>query len=229
MLYIVSTPIGNLDDLSYRQARTLVDSDIILAEDTRSYQKLLSGIERIFNLKPKSNQKSISYYKEVEFEKLPEVLGYLESEQNVSLISDAGTPLVSDPGFLLVKEVVKRNIPYDSIPGSSSVTNALVLSGLQAKKWMFVGFFPKKRNDLVKLLNSLKEITKIDKEIIFVGFESSQRINESLKIFTETSSNAEIVIAREMTKKFQEVLRGKPEELSEKTYKGELTAIFKIS
>ncbi|OGK19519.1 hypothetical protein A2779_00815 [Candidatus Roizmanbacteria bacterium RIFCSPHIGHO2_01_FULL_40_98] len=136
---------------------------------------------------------------------------------------------MSDPGFLLVKEVVKRNIPYDSIPGSSSVTNALVLSGLQAKKWMFVGFFPKKRNDLVKLLNSLKEITKIDKEIIFVGFESSQRINESLKIFTETSSNAEIVIAREMTKKFQEVLRGKPEELSEKTYKGELTAIFKIS
>src|SRR3990167_3673611 len=120
MLYIVSTPIGNLDDLSYRQARTLVDSDIILAEDTRSYQKLLSGIERIFNLKPKSNQKSISYYKEVEFEKLPEVLGYLESEQNVSLISDAGPPLVSDPGFLLVKEVVKRNIPYDSIPGSDT-------------------------------------------------------------------------------------------------------------
>ncbi|OGK30689.1 16S rRNA (cytidine(1402)-2'-O)-methyltransferase [Candidatus Roizmanbacteria bacterium RIFCSPLOWO2_12_FULL_40_12] len=228
MLYIVSTPIGNLDDLSYRQARTLVDSDIILAEDTRSYQKLLSGIERIFNLKPKSNQKSISYYKEVEFEKLPEVLGYLESEQNVSLISDAGTPLVSDPGFLLVKEVVKRNIPYDSIPGSSSVTNALVLSGLQAKKWMFVGFFPKRRNDLIKLLNSLQKLNEIDKEIVFIAFESSQRINESLRILSEMNSSAEVVIAREMTKKFQEVLRGKPEELSKQTYKGELTLIFTL-
>lgn len=228
MLFIVSTPIGNLDDLSYRQAKTLVDSDIVIAEDTRSYQKLLTGIQKIFGLAPKQDQKLISYYKEVEFEKLPEVLQCLEDELDVSLISDAGTPLISDPGYLLLKEVIKRNISYDSIPGPSSVTTALVLAGLQSKKWMFVGFLPKKKNDLVKLLNSLMKLNEIDKEIVYIAFESSLRINETLRVFSEINSNAVIVIAREMTKKFQEIVRGSPLELANRNYKGELTIVLKL-
>lgn len=229
MLYIVSTPIGNLDDLSYRQAKTLVESDIILAEDTRSYQKLLNGITKIFGLKPRSDQKLISYYREKEFEKLPEVLRYLDGEKIVSLISEAGTPLIADPGWLLVKETIKRNIPYDSLPGPSSVINALVLSGFEAKKWIFLGFLPRKRNDLMKLFRSLLEISNIDKEIVFIAFESAQRINKSLAILSEINPGAELVIAREMTKKFQEVIRGVPKDLLKKTYKGELTLVFNLS
>ncbi len=225
MLNIVSTPIGNLDDLSYRQAKTLTESDVVLAEDTRSYQKLLTGIEKIFRLQPRTDQKIISYYKEVEFEKLPEVIGLLEENKAVALISEAGTPIISDPGFLLIKEVVKRNISFDVIPGPSAVTNALVLSGLKAEKWMFVGFLPKKRNDLIKLFHSLKEI----KKNVFVAFESTQRINDSLKVLSEIDPETEVVITREMTKKFQEVLRGKPSYLIGKVTKGEVTIAFRFN
>ncbi len=206
----------------------MIDSDVVLAEDTRSYQKLLTGILKIFNLSPKQGQKLISYYKEVEFEKLPEVLQYLVSGLNVSLVSDAGTPLISDPGYLLLSKALERNIPYDSVPGPSSVTNALVLSGFQSKKWMFLGFFPKKRNDLTKLLNSLSEISAIDKDIVFIAFESSQRINESLRTLSEVKREVKVAVIREMTKKFQEVVRGKPEELLKREFRGEIVLVFRL-
>lgn len=222
MLYIVSTPIGNLDDLSYRQAKTIVNSDIILAEDTRTFQKLLSGIEKIFNLKPKSNQKTISYYKENEFEKLPEVLELLREGSVISLVSEAGTPLVSDPGSLLVKEVIKENLPYDVVPGPSAVVNALVLSGFPPKSFFFLGFLPTRENDLKKLFQSL------EKDMTYVAFESPHRINDSLTILASINSSADVAICREMTKKFQEVIRGKPEELSNKSYKGELSLVLKL-
>lgn len=137
MLFIVSTPIGNLEDMTLRAARTLATVDIILAEDTRSAHILLSSLEKNFGLSRNPNTHIISYYKEKEFEKLPEVLDLLKSDKNVALISEAGTPLISDPGSLLTQSVIKKNIPFTVIPGPSAVTTALVLSGLPSKNFYF--------------------------------------------------------------------------------------------
>ncbi|MEK7109754.1 MAG: SAM-dependent methyltransferase, partial [Patescibacteria group bacterium] len=128
MLNIVSTPIGNLDDLSIRQAKTLATSDIILSEDTRSAQTLLEAIKKRFTLTVTCST-VWSYYKEKEFQKLPEIIDLLKEGKNISLISEAGTPLVSDPGYLLVKSCTQRNLPITVIPGPSAVTTALVYSG----------------------------------------------------------------------------------------------------
>jgi 16S rRNA (cytidine1402-2'-O)-methyltransferase len=138
MLYFVGTPIGNLEDISYRQAKILTSSDTILAEDTRSAQTLLHAIQNLFNLKSVSGQKLISYYKEKEFDKLPYVLNDLKEDKIVSLVTEAGMPIISDPGFLLVKTVIQQSIPYEVIPGPSAVTTALVHSGLKSEKFMLL-------------------------------------------------------------------------------------------
>src|SRR3989344_5894625 len=126
MLYIVGAPIGNLDDLSIRQAKTLAASDIILAEDTRSTGLLLQRVVKTFGFARNSKQKLISYYKEKEFEKLPEVLELLRSDKSVCLISRSGMPLISDPGLLLVKYLVQKNIQFSVVPGPSAGITALI-------------------------------------------------------------------------------------------------------
>lgn len=233
MLYIVGTPIGNLDDLSFRQAKTLAQSDIILAEDTRSARILLSGISQRFpNLPNTPNHPNIiSYYKEKEFEKLPEVIQLLKEEKNISLISESGMPIISDPGFLLIKTVIKENIPFTVIPGPSAVTTALTYSGFNPSVKnggiMFLGFLPKKESDLYQLINRLIQVKKIFPEMIFIFFESPKRINQTLQYFKTLKWNPDIVICREMTKKFEEVIRGKANDLMEKSYKGEITIVLK--
>ncbi|MFH0979565.1 MAG: 16S rRNA (cytidine(1402)-2'-O)-methyltransferase [Candidatus Roizmanbacteria bacterium] len=236
MLYIVSTPIGNLDDLSIRQAKTLINSDIILAEDTRSARILLDAIKsrfkdltsRIYSLN------IVSYYKEKEFEKLPEVIEWLEQGKNISLISESGSPLISDPGYLLVKTCIKEKIPFTVIPGSTAIISSLILSGFNPKEFMFLGFLPKKETEKNKFINKLKSIKEIFPEMIFVFYESPQRINETLQCFTSPAGrqetlkwNPDIVICREMTKKFEETTRGKAAELMNKQYKGEITVVLK--
>src|SRR3989344_2827160 len=199
MLFIVSTPIGNLDDLSIRQAKTLAASDIILAEDTRSAKNLLDSIySRLtfllpptpYNLQPKL----WSYYKEKEFQKLPEIIDLLKQEKNISLISEAGTPLVSDPGYLLVKSCVQRNLPITVIPGPSAITTALVYSGFNPQEHMFLGFFPKKESQINQLIEKLKQIKKIFPNMVFVFYESSLRIKETLRCINTSKLNVEIVI-----------------------------------
>src|SRR3990167_1150198 len=207
MLNIVSTPIGNLDDLSIRQAKILASSDVILAEDTRSAQTLLDAIKKRFML-PVTCSTVWSYYKEKEFEKLPEIIDLLKQEKNISLISEAGTPLVSDPGYLLVKSCIQRNLPMTVIPGPSAVTTALVYSGFNPGEHMFLGFFPKKESQLFQSINRLKQIKTIFPEMVFVFYESPLRINETLRCIDISKWNIEIVICREMTKKFEEIIRG---------------------
>ena len=226
MLFIVSTPIGNLDDLSIRQAKTLAASDIILAEDTRSAQTLLEAIKKRFNL-PVVCSTVWSYYKEKEFQKLPEIIDLLKQEKNISLISEAGTPLVSDPGYLLVKSCVQRNLPITVIPGPSAITTALVYSGFNPQEHMFLGFFPKKESQINQLIEKLKQIKKIFPNMVFVFYESSLRIKETLRCINTSKLNVEIVIAREMTKKFEEIIRGPISELIKKDYKGEITVVIK--
>ncbi len=228
MLYVVSTPIGNLDDLSLRQAKTLATSDIILAEDTRSAKILINAIkERFSQLTINHSQLIISYYKEKEFEKLPEIIELLKQEKNISLISEAGTPLVSDPGYLLVKSCIQRNLPVIVIPGPSAITTALVYSGFNPQQHMFFGFFPKKESQILQLIDRLNQIKIIFPEMVFVFYESPLRINETLKCFVTAKWEPEIVICREMTKKFEEIIRGSIDELIKRKYKGEITVAIK--
>lgn len=226
MLFIVSTSIGNLDDLSIRQAKTLASSDIILAEDTRSVQTLLDAIKNRFRLQVSCSIIK-SYYKEKEFEKLPEIIDLLKQEKNISLISEAGTPLVSDPGYLLVKTCIQKNIPITVIPGPSAITTALIYSGFNPGEHMFLGFFPKKESQLFQLINRLKQIKTIFPDMVFVFYESPMRINETLRCIDTSKFNVEIVICREMTKKFEEIIRGPIDELIKKNYKGEITVVIK--
>jgi len=226
MLNIVATPIGNLDDLSIRQAKTLAASDIILAEDTRSAQTLLDAIKKRFNL-PVVCSTIWSYYKEKEFQKLPEIIDLLKDEKNISLISEAGTPLVSDPGYLLVKSCVQRNLPITVIPGPSAITTALVYSGFNPQQHMFFGFFPKKENQIMQLVERLKQIKTIFPDIVFVFYESPLRIKETLRCIDTSKFKTEIVICREMTKKFEEIIRGPIEELIKREYKGEITVVIR--
>jgi 16S rRNA (cytidine1402-2'-O)-methyltransferase len=226
MLYIVSTPIGNLNDLSLRQAKTLSSSDIILAEDTRSAKTLLDAIKIRFNI-PEVCSIVWSYYKEKEFQKLPEIIDLLKEGKNISLISEAGTPLVSDPGYLLVKSCIKRNLPITVIPGPSAVTTALVYSGFNPGQHMFLGFFPKKESQIILLIEKLKKIKTIFPDMVFVFYESPLRINQTLHYINIMKCGFEIVISREMTKKFEEIIRGPIDELVKRDYKGEITVVIK--
>jgi len=234
MLFVVATPIGNLEDLSIRQAKTLASSDIILAEDTRSAAILLQQIVQKFNLALNPSQKLISYYKEKEFEKLPEILNRLKEGKKISLISQSGMPLISDPGYLLTKACIKEKLPFTVIPGPSAVTTALVHSGFNSSKFIFLGFFPKKQSQIIQLIKRMSNIKKFFPDIIFAFYESPQRINRTLQCFTklvfsqETLNwNPDIVICREMTKKFEEIIRGKAKDLIQRKYKGELTIVIK--
>ena len=227
MLNIVATPIGNLDDISLRQAKTLIASDIILAEDTRSAQILLDAIRvRFKDLSPKVQDiKVVSYYKEKEFEKLPQVLEWLNEGKNISLISESGVPLISDPGYLLVKTVIKKNIPFTVIPGGTAISTALVHSGFEANQFTFLGFLPKKESEKIKLINKLKSVKELLPDIIFVFFESGQRINETLKLLSDW--NPDVALCRELTKKFEKIVRGKASELIDRQFKGEITVVVR--
>ena len=226
MLNIVSTPIGNLDDLSLRQVKTLATSDIILAEDTRSAKTLLDTIKIRYKLQVTCFT-IWSYYLEKEFQKLPEIIDLLKEGKNISLISEAGTPLVSDPGYLLVKSCIQRNLPITVIPGPSAITTALVYSGFNPQEHMFLGFFPRKEGQIISLIEKLKQIKKIFPDMVFVFYESPLRINKTLYYINIIKCGFEIVICREMTKKFEEIIRGPIDELMKRKYKGEITVVIK--
>lgn len=228
MLYIVATPIGNLDDLSIRQAKTITNCDILLAEDTRSAKKIIDAIKEKFGLTTTNNQLIQSFYKENEFELTYKIIKELEQDKNISIISESGLPLISDPGGFLVNELIKRNIKFTVIPGSTALTTALVHSGFNSKNLLFIGFMAKKDNEVRKITNNLIEINKIRKDLTIVFYESIHRISNTLKIFDELIPNANLCICREMTKKFEEILRGKPKDLMDKKYKGEITVVLKF-
>jgi 16S rRNA (cytidine1402-2'-O)-methyltransferase len=229
MLYIVGTPIGNLEDLSVRQAKTILDADIVLAEDTRSAETLISAAERLFNSSRSADQKVVSYYKEREFEKLPYILSLLAEDKQVALISEAGMPIISDPGGLLASHCRKNNIPFTVVPGPSSVTTALALAGNTSHTWTFLGFLPKKENDIKKLIAKLKAVPEFEKkDHVFVAFDSPDRFADTMAIFEEVIPDSTISVCREMTKKFEEVLSGSPAQLKSKELRGELVLIISL-
>lgn len=229
MLYLVGTPIGNLDDLSLRQAKTILTADVILAEDTRSAETLISAAERLFTMERNHQGKIISYYKEREFEKLPYILELLAEGKNIALISEAGMPLISDPGGLLASHCRKKNIPFTVIPGPTSVTTALALAGNTSHTWTYLGFLPRKENELRKLIEKMKLVPAFGKnDHVFVAFESPERFIDTMKVLAETNPTAIITVCREITKMYEEVLTGTPAELAKNKLRGEIVLIISL-
>ena len=213
-LYLVSTPIGNLEDITLRAISILKRSDYILCEDTRTSKILLQK----YDIK----SKLISNHKFNEKKNLLKVLNLLKKGTIISLISDAGTPGVSDPGSILVNECIKNRIDIFPLPGPSSVTSALSISGF-SEKFFFYGFFPEKK----KLLNDdLKKLSELDSSIIF--FVSPRKINKILPYLKKNFSGRKILICREMTKYYEEYIRTDIDDIEKLNFelKGELTIVI---
>lgn len=228
MLYIIATSIGNIEDTTLRSVKTLSNCDIILCEDTRSFGIYYKRIQELFNFFPQKDQRFISFHKENEFERISEVIDELKKGKDIALVSESGTPLISDPGSNLIKQLLKTNMPFTAVPGPTAFVNAALLSGFPTDKILFLGFLPKKPNDLLRCIDtSIQLASKFDK-LIIVFYESPYRINKTLEILYEKFPNVKATICREMTKKFEEVIRGKPQDLKDKKYKGEITVSLYI-
>lgn len=223
MLYIIGTPLGNASDISLRAVQMLTNADVILAEDTRSFATFYPIIQDLYKLSPTKEQKILSFYKDNEFEKLPSVLEWLNDGLEIALVSESGMPLVSDPGSPLIQHLTANNIGFTVIPGPTAFVNAAVLSGFKFKSIIHSGFLPKKNSEVLKAIDTMLTTAQNMEQPIFTFYESPFRINETLELLTQKAPKAQLAICREMTKKFEEVLRGTPEELARKTYKGELT------
>jgi 16S rRNA (cytidine1402-2'-O)-methyltransferase len=216
-LYLVATPIGNLEDITLRALRVLKEADLIACEDTRHTRKLLSS----YNI----SKPMISYHEHNERERARELADKLADGVSIALVSDAGTPLVSDPGFHLVKEAIERNIPVVSLPGPSAITTALVGSGLPTGEFTFAGFLPSRRG---ARRARLREFAETRSTLIF--YEAPHRIKESLQDALDVLGDRAAVIARELTKLHEEFIRGRLSELvgaSEQiTLKGEMVLLI---
>lgn len=219
-LYLVSTPIGNLKDITLRAIEVLSSVDIIACEDTRKTGLILQKIS-ITN-KPQL----LSYYEENEQGRIPQIINFLKEGKSVALISNAGTPTISDPGYKLVRECIKQGIEVESIPGASSILTALTVSGLPTNKFLFLGFLSKKEGKRKKILENLPTKTTV------IIFESPFRLLKILKELKEIFGDIEIVVCRELTKIFEEIRREKISQLIShfegNKAKGELVLLFHL-
>lgn len=200
MLFLVATPIGNLQDITFRAIETLKNCDYILCEDTRHSLTLLKHYGIAKPLK--------SFHKFSEFAKEDHVIEDLRQGKQVALISDAGTPGISDPGALLAKRCIQENIPVTSIPGPCAAITALTVSGLATDLFQFFGFLPKKAKELKSTLSTILAYSGTT-----ICYESPFRLLEVLKTLSELAENRLIVVCRELTKKFEEIKRGTAKEL----------------
>ena len=213
-LYIVSTPIGNLDDITLRAINVIKNSDLILCEDTRRSIKLLNHL----NIK----KKLISFHKFNERKKISSIIEYIKQGKILSLISDAGTPLISDPGRSLINECIKEKIEVTPIPGASSVISAISISGF-SDQFIFYGFLPKKINELEK---ALKSLSKINYSQVF--FAPSNKLNFYIQNFKKYYSDRKLLIAKEITKLHEAFFRDNVNnfKLFKTPLKGELTIVI---
>jgi 16S rRNA (cytidine1402-2'-O)-methyltransferase len=215
-LYVVGTPIGNLEDVTLRALRILKEADLIACEDTRRTQQLLNFYQ--------IRTRTISYHEHNEMTRAPELVIRMEEGTNIALVTDAGMPVISDPGFRLVHLAVRHGIPVIPIPGASAFVAALAASGMPVEKFRFLGFLPSKRGERRKALERMKDATKT-----LVFYEAPHRLLEMLKDALEILGDREVVIAREVTKAHEEFLRGTLlgilGQLKKKPVKGEITVL----
>jgi 16S rRNA (cytidine1402-2'-O)-methyltransferase len=195
-LYIISTPIGNMSDITLRALETLKEVSLILSEDTRETSKVL---QKFSITKPQ-----VSYRDQNHFKMIGRILDVLDSGESVALVSDSGTPLISDPGFKLVEDVVKKDINVVSIPGPSAVIAALSVSGLPTDKFSFLGFLPKSTGQQSKILKSYGSL-----DSTLVIYESPNRIIKLLNQINENLGNRKVCVASELTKIYEKIVRGK--------------------
>jgi 16S rRNA (cytidine1402-2'-O)-methyltransferase len=215
LLRVVATPIGNLEDLSPRAARALAEADVIACEDTRVTRKLLSRVD--------SHARLVAYHARNEREKIPELVERVARGERVTLVTDAGTPGLSDPGQRLVAACVDAGLLIEVVPGPSAALAALVLSGLPTARFVFEGFLPRSRGDRRRRLERLAA-----EERTLVFFEAPHRIAESLRDMAEVLGDRKAAVARELTKMHEEVLRGTIAELADRAgdgLRGEITVV----
>ena len=213
-LYIVSTPIGNLEDITFRAINLLKKSDLILCEDTRRSLKLLSSFE--------IKNKLFPYHKFNEKKATDKIINLIKKNKIISLISDSGTPIISDPGRILVNKCIEEKIDVYPVPGASAVTSAISIAGFK-DQYLFYGFLPKKEKEIESILNN---ISNINYSIVF--FVPAVKINYYLSKFKKYFTSRKILIAKEMTKIHEEYFRGKIELIQNlaETLKGELTVVI---
>jgi len=215
-LFIVPTPIGNLEDITLRALSTLKSVDFIACEDTRHSSKLLNH----FGI----NKPLVSYYSYNQRGRTPQIIRDILSGKDVALVSDSGTPGISDPGYLLVSEAIANAIEVVSLPGPNAAIAALVASGLPAESFVFLGFLKRKPG---KLKKELLKAAEFGSTVIF--YESVHRIKKTLLLCSEIfSQNSQVVLARELTKKFEEYIRGSISEVNEKLNEKEVLGEFVV-
>ena len=196
VLYVVSTPIGNLSDLSPRALEILKNVDGVFCEDTRHTLSLLSHFnlkQKLYRLDQHSTERDIRHYCEV-----------IKSSHSMAIVSDAGTPAVSDPGSELVNECLNQGIVVSPVPGASAVTALLSVSGFGGNHWAFRGFFPRKQSDR---LDEIRQVLTQDMASVILWFESPQRVSDTLELFSHQCPGAQMVAGKELTKKFEKILK----------------------
>lgn len=215
-LYVVGTPIGNLEDITFRAVRVLGEVAAIACEDTRQTVKILNR----YGLK----KPLISYFHPREGQRIPEIIRLLREGKDVALVSDAGTPGISDPGFPLIREALREGVAVVPVPGPAAVTTALSAAGLPTHRFLFLGFPPPRSTGLRKLLAA-----RIDEEATLVFYLPTRRVPEFLEAVREVLGDRRVVVARELTKVYEEFLRGTVTELAaaigSRALKGEATVL----
>lgn len=202
-LFVVATPIGNLKDITLRAIEVLGMVDAVACEDTRKTGLLFKHLSETvsgFSHRPKL----VSYYEQNELQRIPEIINALKNGLSIALVSDAGTPTISDPGFKLVRQCMQEGIRVESIPGPSAVISALVSSGLPTDSFLFLGYPPKKAGKRAEFFSKIKGVSSII-STTFILYESPYRLVQTLKELMDTLGDKEIVFARELTKVHEEV------------------------
>ncbi|MGI5827828.1 MAG: 16S rRNA (cytidine(1402)-2'-O)-methyltransferase [Patescibacteria group bacterium] len=235
-LYVIATPIGNRQDITLRALETMFGVDILLCEDTRKTKLLLdyyrqnlitANVSSLLEISLERIPQLISYFEHNEDQRVPEVLSYLQKGLKVGLVSNSGTPTISDPGYKLVKTCRESDIKVFSAPGPSAIISALSISGLSSDKFTFLGFLPRKPGKQNKIWKDIRN-SSLGQTVIF--YESPFRVFKTLANMEKCFGNIEVTIARELTKKHEEVVT-KPiiKWLEQKTFKGELVVLFRCS
>ncbi|MBN1695190.1 16S rRNA (cytidine(1402)-2'-O)-methyltransferase [candidate division WOR-3 bacterium] len=216
MIYFAATPIGNLEDITYRVIRVMKEVDCIICESVKKTKILMDhyGIDKPLKSYNDFNKKTMTDW----------ILHKLKEGKNFVFVTSAGSPLISDPGFFLVKNLIKENLSFTSLPGPSAVINSLIISGLPPDKFIFYGYLPKKKGKRRKVLESIKS-----EERTCIIFESPKRVQRLLEELKEILPEREIVLTREMTKIYEEVIRGIPGEILDNmpNLKGEFVVLIR--
>jgi 16S rRNA (cytidine1402-2'-O)-methyltransferase len=232
-LYLVPTPIGNLADITLRGLRTLFAVDVIACEDTRRTGSLLEKLLQEFAPNPEDKHKPrlLSYYDQTELQRIPEIIELLQSGIDVALVSDAGSPAISDPGFKLVRACLQESLHVVSLPGASSVLTALTGSGLPTDKFLFVGYPPHKSGHRITFFEDIKKsLDSVNSTVIL--FEAPHKVERTLQDMQSVFGDISIVFARELTKIYEEVRQNKISDalirFKKKPPKGEFVLLFHL-